>query len=240
MTKIDCYKVENPEKSFWEMITIKLNKLINLIVFKSEDICTCGEYIKFNDNILLVEQIKMHFNLKLNSIVNSNLNSIPINYENSDFHPFCIKVHEVLTKYKKTISDYVISFDLLGENTRIKYIKTAILGEIVKPKYKENSCFLCDKVCDKIYPCYIKNNCITETEICYEIRKYPILHRCLDCKNKNYGNFLITTDKMCIMVRHYKWMTFYSGIFDNNSLLYSITQDIMWIIIMLYQTIRNL
>ena len=55
------------------MITIKLNKLINLIVFKSEDICTCGEYIKFNDNILLVEQIKMHFNLKLNSIVNSNL-----------------------------------------------------------------------------------------------------------------------------------------------------------------------
>ena len=72
----------------------------------------------------------------------------------------------------------------------------------------------------------------------FSIIEYQITHRCNKCIKGKYGKPFIK-DKTCIMARHYKWMSFYTGYYDSQSILKFIPSELMWHIIMFYQYIRQ-
>ncbi len=167
--------------------------------------------------------------------------------------------------FKRQAKLMTLPYDLLKESTRLHYIKGRIGDSRYQSTYNDNGehtqdrmmlglnealptlfyvnaetnqCFVCDQ---KIYNNYnsvrIINGVIHEALQHGNSFIYPLIHRCESCKLGKYRD-LITSNQTCIMARHYKWMTFWTGFFDVKSLLSIIPLDVAKTIVILYEKIR--
>lgn len=224
---------------------------------------TLLDHIKRNYQVMVRNQI----NTWLNHIL-IKWDNLAYDYNESDVKTQYLKQLNILFSnppekaFRRRAKLIDFPYDLLPESTRLNYIKSRIgdskyqgtynfkgefandmtmLGlneEIPSLFYVHaalNQCFVCDQ---KLYNNYNHaNGTIIERSQHENSFVYPMIHRCETCKLGKYGG-LIINNKTCVMARHYKWMTFWIGFYDLNSLLSLIPLDVANIILLLYQQLR--
>lgn len=223
---------------------------LNIIALFPERQCSCNDYVNYPPYFLT--ELKISYpRINLENLENI-LNNIPINYESINFEREYINNITEALRHKiprpKIVGNIKLSYDFLPESQRLDFIyftikNKTILNKVYNIKNETysvfrilNKCFICDiDVTETHYNTHIKDG-----HICEQISKnksdtiYPIIHRCLKCREESYGK-LLNSNNDCIMARHYKWMMFYLG--HQTTLLY-VPKDVLWLIIIKYLYIR--
>lgn len=238
----DVFKCVKMTGLTWVKIMDRFNTLKKLLSVKDE--CTCDDYIYYPEDILRYVN-----NVKLTSFkyrdVNNIINNIVINYDDI-FNQFYTQLSKNLNK--PIISSINLPYDLLPQKHRIHYINSFIhyrdngvsmsmCNIMCNANYirKLNTCFTCDKLLAEPMDYIHYNNEYIMEEPLNNNYNYPILQKCQSCKLQ--FNFKIDTNGM-IFMRNYKWMTYFMGAYDEQSILSYVPLDVHWLIIILYQYLR--
>jgi hypothetical protein len=235
----DVFKCVKMTGLTWRKIMDRFNTLKKLLPINHHE-CTCDDYIYYPEGILRHIVNVKHIDFKY-IVINNIINNIVINYDDI-FEQFHIQL--ITNLNTPIISSINLPYDLLSQKHRIHYINSFIHYRdngvstfMFNTNYirKLNTCFTCDKLlAEPMDYIQYKNDYIMEEPLNNDY-VYPILQKCQSCKLQ--FNFKIDTNGI-IFMRNYKWMTYFMGAYDEQSVLSHVPLDVHWLIIILYQYLR--